>query len=265
MSLGYRTRVRGKGFVHASIAAMMCRALPFVVVALAPGLAQRPTSLPAFEVASLKISPTHGTGLTSIGPFGTERFSITNSPMELLLQIAFEVQPYQILGEPKWFDSERYDLTAKAEDGIKLTPDELPQRLQRLLAERMKLEVHREKKEFSGFALIVAKGGPKLKQSVAAASEQGVTYPGGMRLPHATLDWLASMLFPPLGRPVENKTGITDSFDIELTYAREGDANSSQPSLFAALQEQLGLQLEPQKVKVEMLVIDRMERVPAEN
>jgi uncharacterized protein (TIGR03435 family) len=246
---------------------MNWRALPLVMVAWASVCAQQLAPLPGFEVASLKISPTHGTGLTLIGPFGTERFTITNAPIELLLQIAFEVQPYQILGEPKWFDSVRYDLTAKAEDGVKLTADELPGRLQRLLAERMKLAVHHDKKEFSGFALVRAKSGPKLKQSTStgSGSEQGVTYPGGMRLPNATLDWLASMLYPPLGRPVVNKTGITGNYDIELTYAKDADANSSQASIFSALEEQLGLKLEAQRVTVEMLVIDSMQQVPTEN
>ena len=240
-------------------------ALPLVMAAVTPVFTQTPASPPAFEVASLKISPTHGSGLTSIGPYGTERFTITNTPADLLLQIAFGVLPYQMSGAPGWFDTERYDLTAKAEEGVKLTSEELRPRLQRLLAERMKLVVHRETKEFSGFALVIAKGGPKLKESTASPSEQGVTYSGGMRLPNATIDWLAAMLITPLGRPVVNKTGITGNYDIEITYAKEGDTNSSQPSLFTALEERLGLKLEAQKVSVEMLAIDHMERVPTDN
>ena len=122
--------------------------------------------------------------------------------------------PYQIVGEPEWFDSERYDLTARAEEGVMLGSRESPQRL---MAE---LKVHRESKEFSGFALVVAKRGFKLKES-GETLEQSMVYPGGMRLPHATLDWLAAMLITPARRPVVNKTGIAGNYDIELTYAKE--------------------------------------------
>ncbi len=80
-----------------------------------------------------------------------------------------------------------------------------------------------------------------------------------------SLDALASMLAGPVGKPVLNKTGLDGNYDIKLTYARDGDTSSSRPSLFTAIQEQLGLKLESQKVPLEMLVIDHCERVPTEN
>ena len=76
---------------------------------------------------------------------------------------------------------------------------------------------------------------------------------------------LASMLTRPVGRPVVDKTGITGNYDIALNFAPEGSTDSTLPSIFTALQEQLGLKLEPQKVPVEMLVIDHLEKVPSEN
>jgi len=238
--------------------------LLFASVVVSRTLGQVPAAEPEFETAVVKISPAHGSGLTSMGPYGTDRFTITNAPLGLLLQIAFSVQPYQLAGEPKWTDFERYDVTAKAEDGVKLTSGKLQPRLQRLLAQRLKLTVHRETKDFSGFELVAAEGGPKLKESAADNSEEGEVYPGGMRLPHASLDWLASMLTGPAGRPVVNKTGISGSYDIELTYGKD-ERDTAAPSIFTALQEQLGLKLDAQKVAVEMLVIDRVDRVPAGN
>jgi len=79
------------------------------------------------------------------------------------------------------------------------------------------------------------------------------------------MDWLASMLSNPVGRPVVNQTGIAGSYDIDLSYAKESDARSSLPSLFTTLEQRLGLKLEAQTVTVEMLTIDRIERVPVEN
>jgi len=198
-----------------------------------------------------------------MSPYGTERFTITNAPADLLLQIAFGVLPYQIVGEPKWFDSEKYDLTARAEDGVKLTSSELRPRLQRLLAERLKLAVHREKQDLSGFALVVAEGGPRLKES-HATNDQGVYFPGGLHLPFTSMDWLASMLVNPLGRPVVNKTKLTALYDVELRYARQGDEKTVLASVIKALEE-LGLTLEAQTVTLDMLVIERIDRVPAEN
>jgi uncharacterized protein (TIGR03435 family) len=76
---------------------------------------------------------------------------------------------------------------------------------------------------------------------------------------------LSHLLIVPLGQPVVNKTGIPGNFDISLKYAQPTDTDSDQPSIFVAIKEQLGLQLEPQKVPVEMIVIDKVDKVPVEN
>jgi uncharacterized protein (TIGR03435 family) len=136
--------------------------------------------------------------------------------------------------------------------------------LQRLLAERFHLAVHRGTKEVSGYALIVAKGGPKLKESKAQAGRSYIL-PESVVIDHATMDHFASVLARPAGRPVVDATGISGVFDINLKYAREGDANSERPSLFTALQEQLGLKLEPRKVSQETIIVDHVDRIPAEN
>ena len=218
--------------------------------------------LPSFEAASVKLLPGHD-GFTSFSPFGTGRFTITNTPLILLIQIAFGV-PYEQISAGNWLGPERYDVVAKAEDGVELSPKELSPRLQQLLIQRFKLAVHHEKKEVQGYALVIAKGGPKLHKS-AGSTAVGAIYPGGIRGPNWPMSGLAAGLASPVGRPVVDQTGITGNYDIELNYARDGDVDSLLPSLFTALQEQLGLKLEPRKVSIEIVVIDHVERVPTGN
>jgi uncharacterized protein (TIGR03435 family) len=224
-----------------------------------------PQERPAFEVASVKVTPPASAGLTNISPYGTGRFTATSITMELLISLAYGVSDSQIVGLPGKIASERYDVTAKAEPGVSLTYEELNPRLQQLLEHRFKLTVHREMKDTQGYALVVAKSGPKLKKASAGAESRGMILPRGLRNPNASLDTLAGMLARPLHRPVVNKTGIEGNYNIVLNYAQEGATDSSLPSIFTALQEQMGLKLEPLMVPTEMLVIDHVESVPIEN
>jgi uncharacterized protein (TIGR03435 family) len=218
---------------------------------------------PAFEVASVKPTPPGNFGNTSWSPYGTNRYAATNATLELLVQLAYGMPSDQISGFEK-LGSEHYDVSVKAEDGVLLTLDQLQPRIQRLLEERFKLATHREQKEYDGYALVVAKGGPRLKPT-AGVSENGMIYPGGLRLMNTTLAGFAGSLRSPAGRPVIDKTGIRGNYDFTLSYARDGDADSTLPSLFTALQEQFGLRLESSKVPLEVLVIDQVEKVPSEN
>jgi uncharacterized protein (TIGR03435 family) len=213
-----------------------------------------------FEVASVRLRP-GSTGLANIGPYDGATFTATNAPLLPLIELAFGVDPIQISGEDR-LGAERYDISAKPESG-KLSYERLKPMLQSLFAERFGLQTHRETKDFQGYALTVAKGGPRLHTSGDTRPFQ--IYPGGLEAAPVTLDTFASMLTGPAGRPVVNKTAIQGTYDIRLTYAAEGDTKTSRPSIFTALQEQLGLRLEPQKVSLEMLVIDHCERVPTEN
>jgi uncharacterized protein (TIGR03435 family) len=210
--------------------------------------------LPSFEVASVRLTPAASLGYTSVSPYGTPRFTATNVTLDLLVEMAFEVRRDQISGIEK-LGSEHYDIAAKSEGDVSLTYLQLKPRLQQLLAQRFRLAIHRETKDFDGYALVVGKGGLKLKPSTGA-SAQGVIFSRGLRLPNASTDALAATLASPTGRPVLNKTGIQGNFDVQLDYAPDGAADSPLPSIFTALQEQLGLKLEAQKVPVEMLVID---------
>jgi len=136
--------------------------------------------------------------------------------------------------------------------------------LQQLLADRFKLAVHREMKDSPGYALVLAKDGSKLRASKGASS-QTMILKNGLRANNASVAFLAAALSNPTGRKVVDQTGLQDNLDIALDYAPAGDTDSSLPSVFTALQEQLGLKLVPLKVPVETLVIDYGEKIPTEN
>jgi len=184
--------------------------------------------------------------------------------MELLISLAYGVPDSQIVGLPGRIASERYDVSAKAESGVSLPYEELKPRLPLLLEQRFKLAVHREMKDTQGYALVVAKSGPELNQASPGAKAGGMILARGLRNPTASMDTLAGMLARPLHRPVVNKTVIEGSYNIVHNDSQEGTADSSLPSIFTALEEQLGLKLESLMVPVEMLVIDHVESVPTE-
>jgi uncharacterized protein (TIGR03435 family) len=226
-------------------------------------------SAPAFEVASVRISPPGGDGMTSFSGVGTTRFTATNVTLPLLLQLAFGVEEYQVEGLPKWAESTSYDVSAKPEGDQKLTYEELKPMLQQLLVQRFHLTVHRWSKQFKGYALLVGKGGVRMPVSPGAVMVQAYILPNGLRAAAIDMDGLASMLGHATGRPVANKTGVHGRFDLKLDFAPAGgtgtDADGGLPSLFTAVQEQLGLRLEVQMVPVEMLTVDSVERIPTEN
>jgi uncharacterized protein (TIGR03435 family) len=161
-------------------------------------------------------------------------------------------------------------VNAKAEAGVRLTPEALKPRLRQLLRQRFQLSTHPQTKDVDGYALVIAKGGPKLEKALpdrrAGVVIMGIG-PGinKMRLTSVSMGTLASALGRRLGDPVADQTGIQGEYDIVLDYANDTDVDSSLPFIPKAVQEQLGLKLERQKVTVEMLVIDHVERIPAGN
>lgn len=233
--------------------------LPGIVIAQTPT-----TAASQFEVASIRQVPS-GRGYTSISPSGSTRFTARNVSMKLLIEMAFGVEDYQISGKDlDWLDSELYDVEAKPEGDVSLSYEQMKPLLQNLLAQRFKLMIHHEQKDFRGYALMVAKNGPRLHAG-KEASTAGYILRNGIRSPGISMSGLATMLAHPLGRPVFDKTGITGKYDIKLSFAPDGSTDSPLPSIFTAVQEQLGLELEPQKVAVDMVVIDHLEKVPTEN
>jgi len=292
-----------------SAAAMAALAGPIVfgLMNAPPSRAQSPAaeSTPrlTFDVASIK--PYHGEG--NLFRIRAERgmFAAESATVKFLVQFAYRVNDTQILGAPAWINSEHYEIEAKRDESSadgqrKLGEDEDAQRLrlmlQSLLADRFKLAVHRETKDLPIYVLTVAKSGSKLRASAASAEENiplGPPTPDGPQPNHSfrmngsgelsvmaqNLDRFALLLSHQLGRPVENKTGLTGNFDFTLKWTPDegrGQMPGGQPpdaapppeangpSIFTALQEQLGLKLESQKGPVETIVIDHVER-PSEN
>lgn len=223
--------------------------------------------LPAFEVATIRPVPPGKSGDAVWSPPGTGKFLASNVTLAFLIRMAYGVDDNQIAAKPNWLETELYDVVAKPEDEIALSREELRPRLQALLQQRFHLTTHRETRMVRGYALVAAKNGPKLKPTKGDHWPGFRVHVGGGKL--EGLNWsmptLAAMLRDPAGLPVIDKTGIQGSYDIKLEFAPELSADSSLPSIFTALEETLGLKLESQKVPVEMLAIDHVERVPTEN
>jgi uncharacterized protein (TIGR03435 family) len=258
-------------------------------------------SPPQFEVASIKPAAPDARGMLIMpGPGGGIR--ITNMPLKELIVIAYRIQPFQISGGPPWLDSIRYDIIAKPEHKPK--QGDIPLMLQSLLADRFQLTIRRETKELPVYAIVLARKDGKLGPQLSEAKEGGCTVPdptkpppppeagkppklgcGGLMMSprHLTaasvpVSNLTPMLSRLLGRTVIDRTGLTQKFDITLDWTPDESqaiqlppdgpkpptSDSPGPSIFTALQEQLGLKLESQKGPVEILVIERAEK-PSEN
>jgi uncharacterized protein (TIGR03435 family) len=236
------------------------------LVIAAPGRAQTPAETPhSFEVASIRaVGP--DPGFTVFPKFPAAQFSGENMSLTLLISLAYGFSDNRISPKPDWLDSTFFTVRAKPEGDVALTAEQYRPLLQQLLQERFKLAVHHETREIPGYALVVAKGGPRLR----SANEKNIDamayiVKDGLRCPSVSIEVLAGLLTRPVGRPVIDKTGITGHYNLDLRFAPPASTDSPYPSIFTALQEQLGLKLEPQKVPTDFLVIDHVEKVPTEN
>ena len=244
---------------------------------------------PSFDVISVKPNTTsigaHGLITTE---FTADGFRGINVPVHTLLLQAYGLHEGESFGEPAWANSEVFDIEAKVagpdvDAFTKLDSDQREAMLRQILAERFKLTVHRESRELPVFALSVGKGGPKLKESaidpaVPASARRGggVQMSMGMISAHeCTIPFFLSMLSRQLGRSIIDRTGLTSNYDFTLRWspdngattssnAFDGSQSDSLPSIFTAVQEQLGLKLESTIAPVEVLVVDHLER-PSQN
>lgn len=255
-----------------------------------------------FEVASVKPSALSGPGPVPMQiqmmPGGGLRAN--NVTLILLLTLAYDVRDFQITGGPSWLASERYDIQARSgsasdapasadamrnmtDEQRKTYQEQMRQRLRALLADRFQLVIHHETKEVPVYALVVAKGGPRFQEA-----KEGAPNNGRMRLGRGEvngdgvqMDFVAQVLSNQVRRPVLNRTGLKGKYDIKLTWTPDmpqgfgppgapppgveapppPDPNG--PTIFTAVQEQLGLKLESQKGPVDMIVIDRAEKASA--
>ena len=243
-------------------------ALPIVAAALLweAGASTLKAQSPQFEVASIKVNRT-GSGGSNFPGLRNGTLAATNVSLLMLLQAAYDLSASEILG-PGWLDSDRYDLAGKSPQGV---PDsEMMPMLQALLRDRFRVSVHRETKEMPVYEMVVAKDGLKLLPFDPTHPPAPVhTRAGAMLTGITTMSQLAMRMSGPAGRPVADKTGLDGRYNFVLIYtplsAQSEASSDSAPDFFAAVQQQLGLKLEPKKAPIEVLVIDRAERVPSEN
>jgi uncharacterized protein (TIGR03435 family) len=221
--------------------------------------AQTNAAAPQFEVASIKPSPPGSRGPTIYNPT-LVRFAIDSITPKGLIAYAYDVRDFQILGGPRWLASDQYDIVAKPECDAR--GERILAMVRSLLAERFRLVLHRESKEMPVFGLVIAKGGPNLRPSVGRGPEvRGGR--GRLVARNVTMGILAAQLADRvLGRPVLDRTGIAGEFDVDLEWTPD-ESTDIGPSIFTALQEQLGVKLEAQKGVVDVLVIDHVERPSA--
>jgi uncharacterized protein (TIGR03435 family) len=236
-------------------------------------------SWPVLEVAAIKPvkNPTPNVQDRTDG----RRLLARNVTVRDLIMMGYELDPGQIADGPAWMATDEYDIDAEAVEGVQLDDQQKEEMLlKELLADRFKLSFHHEQRTLPVYVMVVAKGGPKLKASDADGVENSACeHLGQCTFKKRTLSNFARfMQFVVLDRPVVDKTGIAGEFDFSLRWTPDesqftrlgilpgpsADNPNAPPPLFPAIQEQLGLKLEPMKAPVQVLVIDHVER-PTEN
>jgi len=270
-------------------ATLMCSLLGAQLIA---GRQER-TAEPAFEVVSIKPNP----GERVVRAAGAPDRFVAEMTLRDLIRLAWELPGFRIAGTPSWAESERFVITAKAPGAP--APGEMLLMVQRMLRERFALRTHFESRDTEGYELVLVRGDRRLGPSLKPAErdceafltgrrpmkESGVDDNGRPRcaprvstvgsvvtqhLNGANLSRLITSLENLLARSVVDRTGLQGSFDLELTFSIEGlnvanrplpPAGSPEgPAVFTALEEQLGLRLAPARARVDVFVIDAVER-----
>jgi uncharacterized protein (TIGR03435 family) len=272
----------------------------FIAAAACTTYAQQSGPL-KFEVASIKAAPPPVDGRLMVRMGGDKgRITFSNVNLMNLLTAAFKVKEHQIEG-PGYLMGDRFDLTATFPEGA--TQNDVPVMLQELLIDRFKLKFHKESKTMQSYALVVAKGGSKMTPAEGPSGNLRMMFgPKGRKMDGVgTMAVLADRLSNAMDRPVVDMTELTGNFNIDLEWSggSEGsgmmrmlaghgggpggagpggpgpgpgasdpklqDESADAPSIFTALQNKLGLKLEPKKSPVDLYIIDNIEKSPTEN
>ena len=235
----------------------------------------------SFEVASIKPNSSDPVGAGGLG-WGADSIRARNQSPASLLRMAFGAQADQIIDTPAWARTERFDISAKVAPGVVFSAMTMLQpMLRHLLEDRFRLKVHHETRELNVYRLVRLRTdrlGSKLvaapanacsppdQKSAASliAAGRGCSagpVPGGISVHGMPITTLASLMAPSVERVIVDATGLTGNWDLDLAFINQvQDANGDGPSLFTALEEQLGLKLESGRAPVDVIVIDRLER-----
>jgi uncharacterized protein (TIGR03435 family) len=232
---------------------------------------QSPPGPPAFEVSVIKLNKS---GLIredyfTVLPGG--KFVAHNARLSDLFLFAFKLRRDAVSGTPGWFDSDRFDITAKA--GVKTPTDTLRLMLQTLLTQEFKIAFHKEQKNMSAFVLVVAKSGPKLKTASGSGAADckrvgnlGTQF-GGSHLECTDMkiselaDGLPDLAPGYINKPVIDGTGLTGPYDFQLEWIGNKSVDElGGPTIFDAV-EKLGLRFEDKKLPLPTIVIDHMEKL----
>jgi uncharacterized protein (TIGR03435 family) len=246
-----------------------------LAMAVMPAASQTPAERPAFEVASIKANAHSGFSPTTRRVAGN-RFSVTGMPLVPLVMDAYNLRDWQIIGGPAWINIDQWDIEAVAGEGVDLQVFDLqnPSRptlaalmVQSLVENRFQFRFHREMKELPVYELTIAKNGPKITVSNKAPTIRWTR--GDIDIQAYPFATFAYLLARQLDHALINKTNLKGLYDIKLRWSPELRTNADpssddRPSVFTALQKQLGLKLESARGPVEVLVIDSVQK-PSEN
>lgn len=271
----------------------ICAGLVALMALTLPAAAQPAAKPLKFEVASIKPANPDARGSSMM----TDRVGGLrgeNMPIRALITMAYGIRDFQLSGGPGWVGTERFDIMAKPEAAVgapeppdphnltddqrKIRDEQWRERVRNLLADRFGLVIHKEAKEEQIYHLVIAKGGPKLTENTSPGPRQGMSMNRGRAQGFAApIQMLADNLANTVGRPVIDMTGLTGKYDWKLEWtpdsgmatpgpdnpqAQSGDAPG--PTIFTAVQEQLGLKLETAKGPVDTWVIDKIDH-PSDN
>jgi uncharacterized protein (TIGR03435 family) len=261
--------------VHVSAPVVIAQALPAPPAPVVkPPAAKAPAPPPAvFEAVSIKpLATAEYPGIWA--HMSGSRLSIEAMTVGNMIGWAYGVKGYQVTGGPAWTGSGqrydgaiRYNIEAKADGDGARTRDQFNEMVKAMLADRFRLTIHHEQKMIPVYALVIDKGGPKFKESGPDSAHmlrccQPLTADG------IGMDMLANQFNNTNGsdRPVIDQTGLKGVYTFTLEWDRPElhNGESTGPSIFTAMREQLGLRLEPTTAPVDVLVIDNVEK-PSEN
>jgi len=227
-------------------------------------LAQTESASPTFAVTSVKRNTSGNNAINN--KLGPNSVRWMNTPLESLVEIAYDVHDYQVIGAPAWMSSDRWDIEAKSDGPAEWKAKSAM--LASLLRDRFQLQVHRETRQLPIYRIEIAKGGPKL----AAAQPETPEHHWGTRVDRGLIEMrgtdmhnLVFFLTGELHRPFVDATNLKGVYDLKLQWQDDltPEANAEGLSIMSAVELQLGLKLVAAKGPVEAIVIDHVERAEA--